>query len=63
MAAPEDLKALLKSVNKRMDDTGKAEEGKHYLKKRKGETEAEFQKRRRVYLLKGAQRSLLKRSD
>ena len=53
MSEPEGLKSLLKTVNKRdSKESGLAVEGKNFLKKRKGETQEEFERRKRAYLRK-----------
>ena len=57
MAAPKGLKSLLNQVNKRDSKaTGLAVEGVNFLKKRKNETDEEFERRKMVYMLKAAQR-------
>ena len=53
MSEPTGLKSLLKTVNKRdSKESGLAVEGKSFLKKRKGETQEEFERRKKAYLRK-----------
>ena len=50
MAAPKGLKSLLNAVNKRDDNAMMlAVEGQNYVKRRKGETQAEFEKRKKAF--------------
>ena len=50
MAAPKGLKSLLNAVNKRDGNAMMlAVEGQNYVKRRKGETQAEFEKRKREF--------------
>ena len=55
MAAPKGLKSLLNQVNKHDGKAmGLAIEGEHYVKRRKGETQEEFEKRKRALEEKAA---------
>lgn len=49
MNEPKGLKSLLSSVNKRDNKaSGLAVEGENYIKKRKNETQAEYEKRKKA---------------
>ena len=53
MAEPKGLKSLLTSVNNRDDKaSGLAVEGENYIKKRKNETQEEYEKRKKAFARK-----------
>lgn len=65
MSESKGLKSLLKQANKRDGNaTGLAVEGEHYVKRRKGETQEEFEKRKKAFekKMKAQKKQMIKRA-